>query len=226
MKGHGFKRKGRVYYKEVNDIVFLLGTKAVGNYFAQVTGFSSCTFVVVEGFLIKGVDYWGTPVCTVGPEILLPDVFCTNALFHFNSMTNGYILRKTEHPYDTLNIPNPKEKTRMDLWLLPEEEYEQQCFLNEMQEQIVEGFLSKCDTIANDSNQLEEYSIGKLRQYNIERGYDENKPFIQGSYYGNYLNYLDYAVLFYKKYGPRSLYDKYILLLNNWRIANNMTLTK
>ena len=222
MKAHGFKRKGRIYYKEKNDIVFLLGTQGVGNYFAQVTGFPSCTFRLMEGFWIQNVDYWNARVNLCSPNIQLPDVFSMNAVFHFNDKSDGCILRKVQSPYQYLNLNNPVEMERMDLWLIPDKDEEQGPVLDELREQVTDCFLSKYEMIVNNSRKLEECTIGKLRQYNIERGYDENKPFVHGSYLGNYRHYLNYAVLFYKKYGPVELYNKYYTLLSEWREVSGL----
>jgi hypothetical protein len=220
MKSHGFKRKDRVYYKETNGIVFLLGTQAVGNYFAQVTGFPSHTFSLVEGFWIPEIDYRNTQVNPVSSDIQLPDIFATNTVFHINDRSDGHILRKAPKPYLYLHLNNPAEMERTDLWLLPDDDEEQCMLLDELRQQVTDCFLDKYEMIANDRSKLKEYTIDKLRQYNIERGYDENKPFVSDSYCGNYRHYLDYAVLFYKKFGPAELYNQYAALLNKWQNAN------
>ena len=221
LKAHGFKRKGRVYYKVMNDIVFMLGTKAVGSYFAQVTGFPSCAFSLVEGFWVSSVDYWNAQVNLVPPNIQLPDVFSTNAVFHIND-NYGNIMRKVSSPYLSLNLDNPKEMERRNLWLIPNNEEGQNAVLNEMKQQIMDCFLDKYEIIAKDYSILEEYTIGRLRQYNIERGYEESKSFVRGSYFGNYCHYFDYAILFYKKYGPVELYNKYFSLLNEWHKVSGL----
>ena len=211
MKIHGFVRKGRVYYKQSGDILFLLGTKAVGNYFAAVTGFPSHAFTLAEGFWIEGVDYWNSKVNLTAPKIILPDVFSVNLCFPIQDNADGNIHRKQLHPY-----PN---EDRNDLWIMPEDETEQSDFLEEMQDQIQSCFLKKHEELLS-LDKLEEYSIDRLHQYNLQRGYTDDKEFERGDYGGNLLNYLDYAVLFYKKYGFTEKYEKLSARLNDWCVVN------
>lgn len=212
MRTHGFMRKGRVYYKRSGDILFLLGSQAVGSYFADVTGLSSHSFSLVEGFWIDGVDYWKSKVNLTTPKIVLPNVFIMNSCFHVQDNDDGCIHRKQIHPYPDVE--------RNDLWIMPENDAERSEFIEEMQDQIQICFLGEYEKLLK-FDILEEYSIGRLHQYNIHRGYTDDRPFERGVYGGNLKNYLDYAVLFYKKYGPVEKYEKLSTRLNEWCIANN-----
>lgn len=224
MTAHGFMRKGRVYYKQSGDILFLLGTKAVGSYFAAVTGFPSHAFSLIEGFWIDGVDYWDVKVNLTKPNIILPDLDIENICFHVQSNIDGSINRKLPHPYrnerhNGLQGLSENEAERNDLWVMPENETELPEFIEEMHSQIHACFLDKYEELLS-LDKLEEYTIGRLHQYNIERGFTDDMPFEEGVFGGNYKHYLNYAVLFYKKYGPIEKYQKLSARLNEWRIAN------
>ena len=224
MKAYGFMRKGRVYYKLSGDVLFLLGTKAVGSYFAAVTHFPSHAFTLTEGFWINGVDYWNVKVNLTNPNIILPDLSVMNYCFHVQNNRSGTIHRKQQHPYrnaehNDLQRLSENEAERNDLWILPEDEAEWPEFLEEMHSQIHACFLDKHEDLLR-LDKLEEYSIERLHQYNIDCGFTDDKPFEPGVYGGNFNHYLDYAVLFYKKYGSIEKYQKLSARLNEWRTVN------
>ena len=56
MKGEGFARSGRTYYKQAGDLIFVLSTVAVGAYFSSVTGWPSHAFSVWDGVWVEGIS--------------------------------------------------------------------------------------------------------------------------------------------------------------------------
>ena len=224
MKKERFHRNDRTYYKQVDNLVFVLGTEAVGAHFSTVTGWPSYAFSVSEGIWVDGIS---PAIVKQYPKkdkngIYIPKIFNT---FHINMKSDNVrygIERRMENPYMNLaadlGITNPAEKSRRDFWIMPADESQQVDFLVELQEVIQEKFLA-CYLEYVDFQKLERLILENPRNCNVEAGYIEGMNFSKGAL-GNLKHFLEYATLFYQHYGPQKTYQMYLKDLENWSAAN------
>lgn len=223
MKEEGFSRYGRTYYKKDKDLIFVLATEAVGAHFSTVSGWPSYAFSVYEGIWVDGIC---PAILKRYPKkkdrngVYIPEAF---NCFHITGLPGkplSYgISRIQESPNaqiaKELGIKNQAEWKRRDLWLMPANEIEQEAFLDELNQQVQELFLGRYNEYT-DIGKLEELILNGPRKYNEEKGVTDETPFTKGTTGGNLQHYLEYAVLFYQKFGPEEKYRFYLKRLEEW----------
>lgn len=212
MKNEGFSRSGRIYYKKVNDLIFILQTSAVGHYFSEITGWPSHSFGINCGVWCDGISEYifNLPKRRDKNGTLIPDYPVCEGIDEIN--------RKAEHPYRFLGLKygaNKVERKRNDIWIMPDNVLKQKQFLNELVEQVKINFLDNYKKYTNYI-ELEHLLVGKRHDYNIEAGYSDDMVFDGKTCIGNFNYYLQYAILFYKKYGPKEKYLKYLKRYEEW----------
>lgn len=220
MKKEGFKRSGRTYYKQIDDLIFILNTSAVTTDFTRVTRWPSYTFTITEGVWVDGIS----------PGILkrypkkkdkygyyIPEPF---NCFHINP--HG-ILRSTEAPYAAIaekyNITNTAEIKRCDIWIMPEDKTKQEHFGEELQQQVVNCFLNRYQAYT-DIDKLQHLILDEPRRVNNANGFFDDTPFVKNNFWGNRQYYLDYSVLFHQHYGSEEQYLFYLSRLEEWSKLN------
>lgn len=220
MKQEGFKRKGRTYYKKVGDIIFVLQTSAVGAYFSAVTNWPPHAFSVWDGVWVDGITpgyIKRYPQKCDRKGVFIPEA-CTCAHITGDDLKYG-ICRREEHPYwetaPDWGVKSEAERLRRDIWVMPEDRDARPAFLQELAAQVQTGFLS-CYMKCTEAEYLKKVLLERRLHYNRSRGYEEGMPFRPDSYAGNFQGYLEYAVLFYQRYGPEKDYLYYLNRLEDW----------
>lgn len=220
MKAEGFKRKGRTYYKQSGDIIFVLQINAVGAYFSSVTNWPSHSFSIWDGVWVDGITpgYINRyPKSRDKDGAYIPEA---HTCFHLTGDDLKYgIHRKDLHPYADIAIQygvnSEPEKNRRDIWVMPEERDLQEAFLQELEEQVCACFLN-CYSEYTEPGKLQELILDNRRVFNQNRGYEEGQPFQSDSYAGNFQGYLQLSVLFHQKYGTEERYQYYLNRYEEW----------
>lgn len=218
MKKEGFRRKGRKYYKKCDDIIFVLETKAVGPYFSSVTNWPSHAFSIWDGIWVDGINpgYYGKYPKKIDKDgIYIPEA---HTCFHITGDNYG-INRREEYPYlekaIRYGVEIEAEQKRRDIWVMPYDSSEQLYFLKELTEQVRKKFLD-CYLKYTDTKQLHKLILDGRMAFNLDHGYKEGMDFCADSYVGNFKGYLQYAVLFYQRYGDKEQYTYYLRRLEEW----------
>lgn len=223
MKKEGFSRNGRTYYKKDGELIFILSTEAVGAHFSAITGWPSYTFSVYEGIWVDGIC---PAILKRYPKkkdkngVYIPESF---NCFHITGSPGAQLNYGIKRIHESLNektakefgITNQAEWKRRDIWLMPMEETEQESFLDELSQQVQELFIRRYSEYT-DIKKLEGLILDGPRKYNQEKGVTDETPFTKGTAGGNLQHYLDYAVLFYQKFGPEEEYQFYLKRLEEW----------
>lgn len=229
MKREGFLRKGRAYYKQMGDLIFILKTEAVGAYFSSVSNWPSHAFAVYDGIWIDGISpgvLGRYPKRTDGGGCYIPEGWNCVHINHKGDPLRYGIRRQAEHPYlesaARYGVTSLPEQKRNDLWVMPEEPEEQAALLRELAEQVQRLFLDRYQQYLAPE-QLKTLVVDLPYAFNVRRGYVEGAPFAKGKLLGNMAHYLNYATLFYQKYGPEEQYRYFLGRYEEWAAARGET---
>lgn len=220
MKKNGFRRKGRTYYKKLEDMIFVLQTGAVGAYFSSVTNWPSHAFSVWDGIWVDGISpgYLNKyPSKSDAAGIYIPQA---NTCFHMTGDVCRYGINRRElSPYwsaaQRYGVEREAERKRSDLWVMPDSPKEQTSFLQELVDQVQTSFLDCYMQYLVPDNLKKLVLDGPLR-YNQNRGYKDGMVFRADSSVGNLRRYLQLAVLFHQKYGAEEEYLHYLKMYEEW----------
>ena len=223
MKGEGFARSGRTYYKQAGDLIFVLSTVAVGAYFSSVTGWPSHAFSVWDGVWVEGISpaiIGKYPKKQDKRGVYIPE---PHTCFHITSPPDNALQygidRAHPHPYEEwgqkIGVENPAERQRNDLWIVSEEEAQQAALFRELEQQVREKFLDRYNHYT-DITALEGLILDAPRLFNHRRGVDDDTPLPKDSNAGGQQYYLHYATLFHQRYGTEEQYLFYLHRLEEW----------
>lgn len=123
------KFKGRVAWRYLDDAIWVFQTKAVGNYFSQVTGFPPSSLTARLGIFF--LDFPGShPIKTADDGLPVPDESRCHVRYGLDNMADQIAVRNPEML--------EQERLRKDVWWLDRDGSNAEAVVEDIRRSILE----------------------------------------------------------------------------------------
>lgn len=229
MRANGFSRVDRTYYKRHNELIFVMQTHAVGNFFSSVTGWPSHSFNLLCGVWVEYISpyvKWEETAPHFPKKKDKTGEYVPNARLLECEKMNDFE-RTSENAIAGLGEKlgvSQLEASRKDLWIITDDEKENADALSELLN-VSLTFIEKCKCLENQIV-LKSFLLDEKREQCLPKFFENDKIISFNTEDKHFLllkPYLQYATLYYKRHGAKGKFSLMLIEYEKWVEAYNQS---